>query len=69
VKYKKDFKKMQNVVLGGAMIGQGARLLSDTSPSGLMGTTQGFAGLTVAGATANMAMDMALGGFKKRKRR
>jgi hypothetical protein len=34
-----------------------------------MGTTQGFAGLTVAGATANMAMDMALGGFKKRKRR
>lgn len=65
---KKDFKKMQDAAFGGALALQSTRLLSDRSTAGLIGTTEGFVGIGVAGAVANVSYNM-VSGKKKRKRR
>jgi len=67
--YYKKMRKANNAIMGGAMLMQGTRLLSDTSPSGTIGTAQGFVGLGVAGAMSGVAFDMIGKGFKKQRKR
>ncbi len=64
--YKKDFKKMQDVVFMGATTLQATSLLKGVNP---VSTIQGFVGIGIAGATSNIANKMISKSYKKKKRR
>ena len=60
-------KKTKDTIFGGAMALQSTRLLNDRSTAGLIGTTEGFIGIGIAGAVSNMSYKM-VKGKKKSKR-
>ena len=69
-KSKKELRRANDAIFGGALTLQGTRLLSDRSTTGMIGTTTGFVGIGVAGAVSNVAFNMvSQPKYKKKKRR
>jgi hypothetical protein len=66
--YKKDFKKLKDVAVYGAMASQSTGLLT-TYKSNPSGSIAGMVGVGVAGGIANASFRLASGqGYRKRKR-
>jgi len=68
-KNKEELRQANDAIYGGALTLQSTRLLKDRSLEGLVGTTEGFVGIGVAGAVSNVAFNMVSPPKKKKKRR